>query len=345
MSDERKDTYEDDFDEVDVHDLVGIRRTLHQAREALYSILQEDKEIAQYIPTTASIPVPREIYEYVNNVYVDHYINYRDHGFSFPPDELKHITEAIVLANTGLVMKMCSKYTYDSVLEVEDLFNSSILGVYDALEDFDPKKARANGNKFATYLTWKIRGRLTAASSTQRNTGPVLSNPGAIERYSKARRAVQTAIEQGGDPLEYIADALNLERDWAIRDWYRVVVGEIRLDQLVSDVEENPEEYVAAFSHPDIYTLDYDTVLKAIENAIRIVQEGINDESIISRAIVDRAIYLYYISGADYTQAEVTSIISKSNPSRSITTEALQHKYYLFKKVLKAELVKLNYEF
>lgn len=64
------------------------------------------------------------------------------------------VREELVKACAPLVQRQVRAFFSTPVLDEEDLFSIGMIGVWDALEKYDP----ARGVRFETFATWRIRG-------------------------------------------------------------------------------------------------------------------------------------------------------------------------------------------
>lgn len=75
----------------------------------------------------------------------------------------KTAIDRLVNCNLRLVFSIANKYQ-NRGLEIADLFNEGVIGLYKAIEKFDSSKF---DNRFSTYATWWIRQGVTRAISEQ----------------------------------------------------------------------------------------------------------------------------------------------------------------------------------
>ena len=75
----------------------------------------------------------------------------------------KSAVDRLVNCNLRLVFSIANKYQ-NRGLDIADLFNEGVMGLYRAIEKFDSTKF---DNKFSTYATWWIRQGITRALSEQ----------------------------------------------------------------------------------------------------------------------------------------------------------------------------------
>ncbi len=64
------------------------------------------------------------------------------------------VREELVRACAPLVKRQVSSFFSTTVLDEEDLFSIGMIGVWDALEKYDPSR----GVRFETFAAWRIRG-------------------------------------------------------------------------------------------------------------------------------------------------------------------------------------------
>lgn len=77
------------------------------------------------------------------------------------------IRDEIILSNVGLIMKIINQYkTYNSSMDIEDLFSESMECVNSAIDQFEFDR----GAKFSTYAAIWIRQGIMRAIDTQGNT-------------------------------------------------------------------------------------------------------------------------------------------------------------------------------
>jgi len=64
------------------------------------------------------------------------------------------VREELVRACAPLVKRQVSSFFSTTILDEDDLFNIGMLGVWDALEKYDPSR----GVQFETFAAWRVRG-------------------------------------------------------------------------------------------------------------------------------------------------------------------------------------------
>lgn len=67
--------------------------------------------------------------------------------------EIPENKEKLILHNLRLVMWVAQKYHTPGKTELDDLFQTGVLGLMDAIDKYDPNK----GAKFSTVAVWYIQ--------------------------------------------------------------------------------------------------------------------------------------------------------------------------------------------
>src|SRR5660397_85378 len=77
----------------------------------------------------------------------------------------KECRDKLIIHNTRLVKYFANKYSFQTFLTVDDLFQEGILGLMKAVDKYKPNK----GVRFSTYAVWHIkRSIFRAIGNTER---------------------------------------------------------------------------------------------------------------------------------------------------------------------------------
>lgn len=96
------------------------------------------------------------------------------------------IREKLILHNLRLVMWLAKQYDRPGERELDDLFQSGVIGLMRALEDYDPNKGAFSG-----YATWWIKQAITRDID---NTGRVIRIPVHMAEKIKSLRNIQNEL-------------------------------------------------------------------------------------------------------------------------------------------------------
>jgi len=181
-----------------------------------------------------------------------------ENTFKHLEKEAEHARNVLITSNIKLVIHIAKHYATPQH-PLEELIQEGILGLFKAIERFDPSR----GNKFSTYATWWIRQSIERYIVN--NTG-IIRVPVHVHDYiTKYEKTVQSLKETlGREPtIEEIAKAMNVSIE-KVQDIQRII------KRKVIYINTDPESGFV-YQIPDYHkwsSPEYELYLKDLKNYV-----------------------------------------------------------------------------
>ena len=122
----------------------------------------------------------------------------------------KEIKDKIVQSNYGTVLDIISRYKHIYSIDQSDLFQEGILGLYKAMDKFDPTK----GTKFSTYATYWIN--LYVYAFIKKQSRPVTVTVYGNAQLLKLKKSSEDSLtEEWGEKkfnfIKSLSEGVNLD--------------------------------------------------------------------------------------------------------------------------------------